>query len=189
MLRPDLCRHLKGCKITGCNADCIADHSTGATGAFVVPDLKDTNPKDGIGATKLPLSLVPATAIALASLAHMDGALKYGKWNWRVAGVRASIYADAAKRHIDKWFNGEELDGNPDDEGDPGSGLPHLAHALACLNILVDAMACGKLNDDRPPRMDISQHFDSLTPHVKRLVDKHKGKNPVHYSIDAGVRK
>lgn len=144
------------------------------------PALKDTNPKDGIGATKLPLHLVPSTATALASLAHLDGALKYGKWNWRVAGVRASIYVDACKRHIEKWFHGED--------DDPDNGLPHLAMALACLNILIDAQACGKLHDDRPPRAPIEEFFNDLTPHVARLTEKHKDKNPRHWGIeDSGV--
>jgi len=144
-------------------------------GPLPMPPTKDANPKDGIGATKLPLSLVPATAIALASLAHLDGALKYGTWNWRKAGVRASIYADAAKRHIDAWFNGEETD--------PDSGLPHLAHALACLNIIVDAEACGKLTDDRAVRIDIRGFFNKLTSHVSRLKAVHKGRAPRHYTI------
>lgn len=140
------------------------------------PALKDTNPKDGIGATKVPLHLVPATATAMAALAHLDGALKYGKWNWRVAGVRASIYVDAARRHLDKWFNGEDID--------PDNGLPHLAMAMACLNIIVDAMACGKLTDDRPPKVDLGGFMDELTPHVSRLTEKHKDKNPRHWNIE-----
>lgn len=146
-----------------------------APAAEASPATKDTNPKDGIGATKLPLHMVPPTAVALASLAHLDGALKYGKWNWRKAGVRASIYLDACRRHLSKWESGEELDGD--------SGLPHLAHALACLNILVDARACGKLSDDRPPSVDLGAYFDELTPHVQRLTEKHADRKPYHYSI------
>jgi hypothetical protein len=138
--------------------------------------VKDTNPKDGIGATKLPLSLVPPTAIALASLAHLDGALKYGKWNWRIAGVRASIYLDALMRHVEKWAHGEDAD--------PDSGLPHLAHALACMNILVDAQAAGKLHDDRAPAIDLDSLFARLTPHVERLKAKHAHRSPRHYSIE-----
>lgn len=138
-------------------------------------DWKDTNPKDGVGATKLPLSLVPASATALASLAHLDGALKYGLWNWRVAGVRVSVYADAALRHITKWVNGEELDQD--------SGVHHLGHAIACLNILVDAAACGKLVDDRPPNVRTSAFMDDITSNVERLKKKHEGKSPRHWSI------
>ena len=137
-------------------------------------DLKLSNPKDAIGVTKLPLSLVPPTAIAVACLAHLDGALKYGKWNWRKAGVRASVYLDALRRHISKWEDGDEED--PD-------GVLHLGHALACINILVDAQACGKLIDDRPPRANIEKFFADLTPWVGKLKAKHADRAPYHYSI------
>lgn len=136
---------------------------------------KPTNPKDIIGADKLPLHLWPETATALGSLALLDGALKYGRTNWREAGVRASIYADAARRHLDAWFEGEGAD--------PDSGLPHLGHALACLAILVDAGAAGKLTDDRMFPGGHRAFMDSLTPHVPRLKAKHAGKDPKHYTI------
>ncbi len=136
--------------------------------------LKASNPKDGIGATKLPLDLVPQTAIAMASLAHLDGALKYGKWNWRKAGVRASIYLAAARRHLAKWEDGDELD--PD-------GVYHLGHVLACVNILIDAQACGKLFDDRPPKVNLEGYFAKLTGWVGRLTKKHAGKNPRHWTL------
>jgi hypothetical protein len=136
---------------------------------------KSTNPKDTVGATKLPLDIVPATATALAALAHLDGALKYGKWNWRESGVRSSIYVAAALRHIQKWNNGEELD--------PDSGVHHLGHVLACINILIDALAMGNLNDDRPPSADLGPFMAALTKDVERLKQLHADKNPYHYSI------
>lgn len=139
---------------------------------------KSSNPKDAIGATKLPLSLVPATATALASLAHYNGMLKYGAWNWRREGVRASIYLDACLRHVGKWQAGEEVD---------EEGVPHLASALACLNIIIDARACGKLTDDRPPPVDLAEHFAELTPLVAELKARHAGRAPRHFTIaDAG---
>lgn len=134
---------------------------------------KETNPKDAIGVTKLALSLVPQTAVAMASVAHLNGALKYGRFNWRVSGVRASIYLDALRRHVAKWEDGEEED---------EEGVPHLASALACLNILVDARACGKLNDDRPPRGGVSKLFEALTPKVGELAQLHKDKSPKHFT-------
>ncbi|MFL9943705.1 dATP/dGTP diphosphohydrolase domain-containing protein [Paraburkholderia graminis] len=137
--------------------------------------LKDTNPKDAIGSGKLPLHLWPATASALGSLGLLDGMLKYGRSNWRVAGVRASIYVDAAKRHLDKWFEGQDNDAD--------SGLPHFAHALACMAILVDAQAAGKLNDDRMVAGGYLEMLDDLTPHVARLKALHAGKDPRHYTI------
>ena len=138
--------------------------------------LKPSNPKDAVGSTKLPLDLVPATAIAMASLAHLDGALKYGKWNWRDAGVRASIYVAAAMRHIEKWNNGEEHDKD--------SGVHHLGHALACLNILVDSIAMKTLTDDRPPAIDITGFMDDLSVGVKRLSELHADKSPKHFTIE-----
>lgn len=140
----------------------------------VVDDVKDTNPKDAISTSKLPLSLVPATAIAYASIAHLNGALKYGAWNWRVAGVRASIYLDAAQRHITRWQNGEEFD---------EEGVAHLASALACLNILIDARECGKLTDDRPPSLDYGHTITALTAKVSDLRKIHAGRAPRNYTI------
>ena len=69
-------------------------------------DSKPTNPKDLIGSDKLPLHLWPQTATALGAVALLEGALKYGRANWRHAGVRASIYYDAAMRHWGAWFEG-----------------------------------------------------------------------------------
>lgn len=46
-------------------------------------NLKSTNPKDIIGSDKLPLHLVPFSAIAYECLAYLEGALKYGRANWR----------------------------------------------------------------------------------------------------------
>ena len=140
------------------------------------PATKDTNPKDGIGATKLPLHLVPATALAVAALAHLDGATKYGAWNWRRAGVRASIYLDAVHRHLARWTNGETHD--------PDSGVHHLGHALACINILLDAEAAGMLTDDRPPAVDLGALIAGLTPDVARIKAKNAGHAPRHYSIE-----
>jgi hypothetical protein len=138
-------------------------------------DVKASNPKDSIGATKLPLSLVPETAIAHASLAHLDGAAKYGAWNWRHAGVRASIYLDAVRRHLAAWQAGEERAAD--------SGVHHLGHALACVNILLDAQACGKLIDDRPPSVDLTTFYATLTPEVARIKARHSDKHPHHYTI------
>jgi hypothetical protein len=141
-------------------------------------ELKPTNPKDLIGSGKLPLHLWPVTATALGSLGLLDGMLKYGRSNFRAVGVRASIYYDAASRHLNAWFEGEGVD--------PDSGLPHLAHALACLAIIVDAEAAGKLNDDRMHPGGYRELINSLTPHVARLKEVHADKSPQHYTI-AGV--
>ena len=138
-------------------------------------ETKPTNPKDAIGSSKLPLHLWPATATALGCIGLLNGALKYGRSNFREIGVRASIYTDACKRHLDAWFEGEECD--PDD------GVPHLAAALACIAIIVDAEAAGKLNDDRMISGGYRGLVEKLTPHVERLKSKHADKEPHHYTI------
>jgi tellurite resistance-related uncharacterized protein len=101
------------------------------------------NPKDALGLSKVSLSKFPPAASVYGALAMMDGARKYSAYNWRGNKVIASVYVDACKRHIDAWFDGEELS---DD-----AGVPHIGHAIACLAILADAMETGNLHDDRPP--------------------------------------
>jgi hypothetical protein len=138
-------------------------------------ELKNTNPKDLIGSDKLPIHLFPMSAVLHGALALLDGALKYGRANWRVSGVRASIYYDATIRHMTKWFEGEDTDKD--------SGLPHLAHAIACIAILIDAKAAGKLKDDRMYPGNYSELIEELTGYVKKLKEVHKNKDPRHYTI------
>lgn len=137
--------------------------------------MKNTNPKDIIGCNKIPMHLWPETATVLGALGLLDGALKYGRSNWREAGVRASIYYDACKRHLNAWFEGED--------NDPDSKLPHLSHALACLAIIVDADAAGKLKDDRMYPSGYRKLIDQLTPCVSMMKEIHKDKNPKHWTI------
>lgn len=122
---------------------------------------KDTNPKDRAATSRLDLSLFPATARAYGALAFTEGDLKYGGYNWRVSGVKASVYYAACNRHLDKWFNGEDYD--------PSTGLPHLANALACIAVLIDASECAKLNDDRPPSCDMGGILIRMEADVKEL--------------------
>ena len=140
---------------------------------------KRSNPKDLVGSDKVPVHLWPTTATVLGSLGMLDGMLKYGRSNFRAVGVRASIYYDAVNRHINAWFEGEDVD--------PDSGLPHLAHALACLAIIVDAQAAGKLRDDRMAPGGYRAWIEGLTPHVKRLKAKHADKHPTHYTKEGEV--
>ena len=140
---------------------------------------KPTNPKDLIGSNKIPLHLWPTTATTLGALALLDGALKYGRSNYRHIGIRASIYYDAALRHMHAWFEGED--------NDPDSGLPHLAHALACLAIIVDADAACKMTDDRMVPGGYCALRQLLTPNVARLKNLHSDKGPHHYTITDGA--
>ena len=104
---------------------------------------KDTNPKDAVGIKKVPRSTVPAPVIAEVGLAMLEGARKYGRHNYRSAGVRASVYYDAVGRHLDDWWEGTDLD--------PDSGLSHITKAIAGLVVLRDSMIQSNWVDDRPP--------------------------------------
>lgn len=143
--------------------------------------MKPTNPKDVIGCDKLPLHLWPTTATAMGCIGLLEGMAKYGRSNFRDSGVRASIYVDACKRHLDAWFEGEDAA--------PDSGVPHLANAIACIAILIDSGAMGKLVDDRNYNGGgYRALIDSLTPHVARLKALHADKSPYHFTIaDNGV--
>jgi hypothetical protein len=107
------------------------------------PAVDGTNPKDLLGIRKVQLNLVPPSSLIYQALAMEDGAKKYGPFNWRTKRVKASIYVAAATRHLQAWWDGEN------DAED--SGKPHLAHALACIGIIIDAAVTGNLVDDRPP--------------------------------------
>jgi hypothetical protein len=138
-------------------------------------DEKPSNPKDVIGTSKAHLELVPDTAVALMSLAFLEGALKYGRFNWRVAGVRASVYRAAGDRHRKKWWNGEWAD--------PKTRVPHLASSMACDAIILDAHVCGKLIDDRPPSVDFAKLVDEAEENVKHLMQMFAGHSPKQYTI------
>jgi hypothetical protein len=142
-------------------------------------DSKPTNPKDAIGSTKLPLNLVPDSLTAYAALSFAEGASKYGSYNWRVAGVRASIYKAALERHLKKWWNGEECD--------PKTKVPHLASVIACAAIILDADLAGKMTDDRPPKVPMGELIDGMEGIVKGLYAMHKDMNPHHHTaLDKG---
>lgn len=139
-------------------------------------ETKDTNPKDAIGMTKLPMHLIPGTAKAYLAVAFLEGALKYGKYNWRVAGVRASIYMDAMERHYEKFKNGEWAD--------PVTHVPHLASIMACSAIILDADAVGKLTDDRPPMGTEPEVIDALRKEVLYLQGLYEDENPTQWTIE-----
>lgn len=141
-----------------------------------LPGAKPTNPKDVIGSGKLPLELVPDVLVAEAAFAFLEGALKYGRFNWRVAGARASIYRAALHRHLMCWWNGEDVD--------PVTGVRHLASIAACVGILLDAELCDTLTDDRPPRAPIGARVREADALVAALQEQFADRVPVQYTID-----
>jgi len=106
---------------------------------------KDTNPKDAVAGSKPRwFSYLPIRVLTGIGLAMYEGARKYGAYNWRVAGVRGSVYVDAAVcGHLQRWWEGEDIDED--------SGLHHIDKAIASLMVLRDSIYEGNWTDDRPP--------------------------------------
>ena len=122
---------------------------------------KDTNPKDAVGIRKWRVfTTVPLTVLTELGVAMLEGARKYGRHNYRVAGVRSSVYVDAAIGHITQWWEGENIDSD--------SGLSHITKAMASLAVLRDAMIQDKLVDDRPP----PARLDKVRDNLQEVVDK-----------------
>lgn len=102
----------------------------------------NNNPKAAVGESKCPLHLVPpALSIGVAE-AMKNGADKYGAYNFRDSKIAASVYMGAILRHLYAWWDGED---NAQD-----SGIHHLKHLGASVGLMLDAMAKGTFDDDRP---------------------------------------
>ncbi len=135
-----------------------ADQDRILQGLRRTPDAPAPNPKEFFGIKKAPMSVVPTPPLMWAALALLSGALIYGRHNWRKgAPLKASTYRDSTQRHMDAWWEGHDIDKK--------SKLPALAHAIAGLLVLFDAILRGNFEDDRPPRSDDDwqQKLDSAT--------------------------
>jgi hypothetical protein len=138
-------------------------------------ETKLTNPKDMVGTKKAPMSTVPANVMAEIGVGMLEGALKYGRHNYRAVGVRASVYYDATMRHLQAWWEGQDLD--------PGSAaeLSHISKAITSLVVLRDAIIHDMCEDDRPP----SSHdfYIELNKKAAALIEQFADLNPKHYTI------
>lgn len=134
---------------------------------------KPSNPKDGVGIRKWrQFVTVPFTVVAEVGAAMLEGGMKYARHNYRVAGVRASVYVDAAIGHVMQWWEGEDLD--------PDTKLSHITKAIASLVVLRDAMIQDMLNDDRPPKAKLDKVRADLQTVVDEMFDKYpESKAPV----------
>ena len=133
------------------------------------PGTKDTNPKDAVGTKKAPMSTVPLSVLMEVGVGMMEGARKYGRHNYRVAGIRGSVYFDATMRHLMSWFEGEDID--------PDSGLNHITKAICSLVVMRDGMIQDKFIDDRPPKSKLDKND------LQRIVDEIFERHPK--AIDA----
>lgn len=133
----------------------------------------NTNPKQALGLSNLPMNLFSPLGCAYGSLGKLNGYLKYGGSNYIGTEVIMSIYMDAIRRHIDAIMAGEELD--------PFDGVPHFGAILANVDIILCARAAGTLIDDRLLLEGYRDEMDKLKPIVESLKLLHKDKNPKHY--------
>lgn len=115
----------------------------------------DGNPKTVMGLKKPSTWNIPGTALFVMGAAFVDGARKYGRFNWRQHTVTTSVYCNAIQRHFQAFCDGED---NAED-----SGVHHLGHVMACCAILIDAAVCGKLNDDRQDLGPVAKYLKDNT--------------------------
>jgi len=109
----------------------------------------DSNPKTAFGAVKPGTFNTPPMPLYEYSLAHYQGALKYGHYNWREDPVSISTYINAARRHIDLYMEGQKYSSDTGDLPNGVRGVHNLAHSMTCLSIVMDAEFFGTLIDDR----------------------------------------
>ena len=76
---------------------------------------------------KPPISLLDRDFIEGTAQVMAFGAKKYDRYNW-CGGIAHTRLVDAAMRHLVAYASGEDLD--------PESGLPHVDHAAASINML-----------------------------------------------------
>lgn len=133
---------------------------------------KLSNPKDAMGITKAPLSTIPTQVLYEVGLAMLEGALKYSKFNYRVAGVRYSVYYDAVQRHLSAFNEGQD--------DDPDSGISHITKAIAGLMVLRDAMLNDKMTDDRPPEVKNKDWMQNMNAITKSLLEKYPNPPEPH---------
>lgn len=135
----------------------------------------NTNPKDVIGSSKLPLSLWSPLATAYGTIGLLNG-MKYGLGNYKASKVQMSIYLDAILRHTMAIIEGQE--------NDPVDGVPHFSAILANVAIILEARACGTLVDDRPLTGGYVSELEKLTKIANSVKQLHKDSKYKHYTIE-----
>lgn len=74
-------------------------------------------------------SLLPPRTLNEVIAVLEYGAKKYQADNWKYVDNAYQRYYDAAMRHVDAWWNGQQLD--------PETNKHHLAHAICCMMFLM----------------------------------------------------
>jgi hypothetical protein len=141
--------------------------------------IKNSNPKDALGIKKAPMSTVSAPVLMEMGLAMLEGDRKYGRHNYRVIGVRSSVYYDAAMRHLMAWWEGEDIDAD--------SGMSHVTKALSCLSVLRDAMINENFTDDRPPKIK-DGWIQELNKKAAEIIERYPDAKDPHTQIDEAAK-
>ena len=103
---------------------------------------------------KPPITLLGRDFLEGTAQVMRFGAEKYNRYNW-CGGISHTRLADAAMRHLIAWASGEDIDHE--------SGLPHIDHASASLNMLRGNQRLHPELDDRyrgPEMQDIEARKD-----------------------------
>ena len=135
------------------------------------------NPKDAVGFLKPPTHVIPQHVLYEVGMGLFEGAWKYRSYNYRKISIRYSRYFDAVKRHLDDWWEGEDID--------PDSKLSHITKAISCLVVLRDAMIQAEhggtpVIDDRPPKSKVkmSHMAEVFKEMLHRLREQHGEMKP-----------
>lgn len=105
---------------------------------------------DKFDSGKPPMKYLTTEFLNGTALAQEYGAKKYNPWNFQKGLEYSSMY-DACIRHMTEWFHG--------DTNDKESGLNHLFHAAANLNMLIWMEANKPAMDDRPKKLTEDEKF------------------------------
>jgi len=100
--------------------------------------------KDDFG--KLRYDLVPPYAFEQFVSVLTYGALKYDDRNWE-KGIKWGRLFGAAMRHLWAFWRGDDID--------PESGIPHLAHAVCNIMMLLEYSKLRPEYDDRLRVMEV----------------------------------
>ena len=122
---------------------------------------------------KLNLSYCPlSTQIAVASVfaaSSVENGGKYPDNNW-MRGMNWSTPIACAKRHLEAFISGEDLD--------PQSGVPHLWHVQANIAMLIEYSVIFPSGDDRPSTKGvIGAQFKDLLNHYDNALKKNQERN------------
>jgi hypothetical protein len=140
-------------KFTGSPGDWEIRNAAGELVVEKTPDVEDRRtvpepPKEPtihLDEGKPRVDLIPVWSLLEIGRVMEYGVHKYGEHNWsKHAGRWAwTKLIGSALRHIFSWMRREDFDEE--------SGLPHLAHAIVNLMMLLDLQSTGSGKDDRNP--------------------------------------